>query len=91
VQSRVVVIASVPDIPVAGAVLPASVATETSHFSADGAVVEIDVDEPAQAAARTESAHSANSRARTAVSTVQAVCRLFLIRWGAPGSVFAPI
>jgi hypothetical protein len=56
-------------------VRPFSVSTATSHLSAVGDVVEMDEDEPAQAAARMESAHIANSRARTASSTVQAVCR----------------
>jgi hypothetical protein len=66
VQSRVVVIATVLDIPAAGAVRPFSLSTSTSHFAVVGAVVENDVDEPVQAAARSRHAHNPNSRARTA-------------------------
>jgi hypothetical protein len=62
----VVVITNVLDIPLAGAVpaLPASMLTW--HFELEGAVVEVEDDEPAQAATRTASAGITNSRIRTA-------------------------
>jgi hypothetical protein len=65
VQSRVVVIANVLDIPLAGAV-PALPSMLTWHFELEGAVVEMEDDEPAQAAARTASVGITNCRARTA-------------------------
>jgi hypothetical protein len=61
VQSRVVVISRDPDMPAAGAVRAFPASTATSHLAAVGDVDEIEVDEPAQALATTESAHSANS------------------------------
>jgi hypothetical protein len=60
VQSRVVVIASVLDIPLAGAVAALPPSMLTWHFSLEGAVVEIEDEEPAHAAAKAVSAQSRN-------------------------------
>lgn len=65
-QSRVVVIASVLDIPPAGAVLELLPSMLTWHFELEGAVDEMEDDEPAQAVARTASAAMTNCGARTA-------------------------
>ncbi len=69
VQSRVVVIASVLDMPPAGAVALVPLSILTWHFELDGAVVEMDDDEPAQAAAMAASAAIRDCRARTAACT----------------------
>jgi len=65
VQSRLVVIAIVPDMPADGA-WPAVLSTLTSHLASVGDVTEMDEDDPVHALASTASAQSANSRARTA-------------------------
>jgi hypothetical protein len=46
VQSRVVEIVSVPDIPAAGALAAGGFSTVTWHFAAVGDVTEIDDEEP---------------------------------------------
>ena len=66
VQSRLVEIASVPDMPPAGAAPVAAFSTVTTHLAAVGAVTEIADDDPVHALARHPSAHSPNSRARMA-------------------------
>src|SRR4051812_32230610 len=66
VHSRFVEIASVPDIPAAGAALAGASSTLTWHFAAVGDVTEIDDDEPVQEQRRTESRAIGNSRARMA-------------------------
>ena len=75
VQSRVVVIANVLDIPLAGAVLGLPPSIVTWHFGLAGAVVEIEDDEPAHAIARAASEEIANSRTCTAAYGVQSTCR----------------
>ena len=59
-------IASVLDMPPAGAVALVPLSMLTWHFELDGAVVEMEDDEPAQAAAMVASAAIRNCRARTA-------------------------
>jgi hypothetical protein len=61
VQSRLVVIASVPDMPSAGAVSAGASAIATSHLAVVGAVTDVDV--PVQALQRNHSAQIANGRA----------------------------
>ena len=75
VQSRVVVIANALDIPVAGAVPALPPSMFTWHFELEGAVVEIEDDELAQAAARAASVGITNCRARTASRRMQSTCR----------------
>jgi hypothetical protein len=75
VQSRLVVIASVPDMPSGGAGSAGASAMATSHLTAVGAVTEVVDEVPVHALQRSHSAHIANSRARIAASTMQAVCR----------------
>ena len=62
-------IASVLDMPPAGAVALVPLSMLTWHFELDGAVVEMEDDEPAQAAAMVASAAIRNCRARTAACT----------------------
>jgi hypothetical protein len=64
VQSRLVEIASVPDIPSAGAARVAAFSTMTSHLAAVGEVTEMAEEDPVHALERHPSAQSANSRAR---------------------------
>jgi hypothetical protein len=64
VQSRLVVIASVPDIPPDGAGVAVAISTVTWHLTAVGADTEMDEDLPVHAFQRTHSAEIANSRAR---------------------------
>lgn len=66
VQSRLVEIASVPDIPSEGAAPFAAFSTVTSHLAAVGAVTDMAEDDPVHALERHPSAQSANSRARIA-------------------------
>ena len=66
VQSRLVEIASVPDIPSAGAALVAAFWTVTSHLAAVGAVTDMAEDDPVHALESHPSAQSANSRSRIA-------------------------
>jgi len=75
VQSRLVEIASVPDIPSAGAAPFAAFSTVTSHLAAVGAVTDMAEDDPVHALERHPSAHSTNSRARIPRVQMQAVCR----------------
>jgi hypothetical protein len=76
VQSRLVVIASVPDIPSAGAGVVAATSTVTWHLTAVGADTEMDEDRPVHALEMTHSAEIANSRAFIGVpAQVQARCR----------------
>jgi len=65
----VVVIASVLDMPPAGAVAEVPLSMLTWHFELDGAVVEMEDDEPAQEAVMAASAAIRNCRARTAACT----------------------
>jgi hypothetical protein len=60
------VIASVLDIPPAGAALGLPPSMVTWHLEPEGAVVEMEDDEPAHAVARMASAGITNCRARTA-------------------------
>jgi hypothetical protein len=79
VQSRLVAIASVPDIPSAGAASTVVLSTTTSHLTAVGDVTEMDEEVPVHAVERKHSAQIAKSRARIgAACTLQAVC----LRWG---------
>jgi hypothetical protein len=66
VQSLVVVTPSVLDAPAAGTEPDIAFSTDTSHFTAEGAVTSIEVGPPVQAAARRTAAHAPNSRARIA-------------------------
>ena len=75
VHSRLVEIASVPDIPSAGAAAVAAFSMVTSHLAVVGEVTDMAEDEPVHALERHPSAHSANSRARMRACKLQAVCR----------------
>lgn len=84
VQSRLVAIASVPDIPSAGAASAIPFSTTTSHLTAVGDVTEMDEEVPVHALERKQNAQIANSPARIgAASTLQAVC----LRWVWPRSL----
>jgi len=61
VQSRLVVIASAPDMPSAGAISAGASAIATSHLAVVGAVTDVDV--PVQALQRNHSAPATNGRA----------------------------
>jgi hypothetical protein len=67
VQSRLVEIASVPDIPSEGIAPSVGFWTLTSHLRAVGAVTDMAEDDSVHALASQPSAQSANSRARIAV------------------------
>jgi hypothetical protein len=67
VQSRVVVIVRVLDIPPAGAVPALLASMLTWHLELEGAVVEMEDDEPAHAAATAARMDITNCRARTAL------------------------
>jgi hypothetical protein len=67
VQSRVVVTVSVLVAPTEGTAPDIALATETSHFGEDGAVMSMDVGPPLQATASVTNAHAPYSRARIAV------------------------
>jgi len=66
VQSRLVEIASVPDIPSGGAASALAFSTATSHLAAVGDVTEMDEEVPVHALQMNHSAEIANSRARMA-------------------------
>jgi hypothetical protein len=79
VQSRLVAIASVPDIPSAGAASAIPFSTTTSHLTAVGDVTEMDEEVPVHALERKHNAQIANTPARIgAPCMLQAVC----LRWG---------
>jgi hypothetical protein len=67
VQSRLVEIATVPDIPSAGAAPSAAFWRVTSHLAAVGAVTDMAEDDPVHALESHPRAQSANSRVRIAV------------------------